>query len=86
MTGTRVVVALLLSGCASTATRSAAAPAVLTDAPGRRYKVVCQMERSTGSNIAEKVCHTEPEDREDIRRLQDQLMAPTSRPRGLPSN
>jgi hypothetical protein len=35
-----------------------ARPATLTDAQGRKYRVVCQMERPTGSNISEKVCRT----------------------------
>lgn len=33
----------------------------MTDSKGRKYRIVCTMERATGSNIAEKTCRPELE-------------------------
>ena len=80
--------ALLASGCATTTTGAAGAapaggtkvaqanakPAELTDSQGRKYKVICHMERSTGSNIAEKVCRPELEDGSQSLQVQEHLL------------
>lgn len=76
--------ALLASGCATTTgaapaggtkvAQANAKPAELTDSQGRKYKVICHMERSTGSNIAEKVCRPELEDSSQSIQVQEHLL------------
>jgi hypothetical protein len=77
--------ALAASACATAPKGGAAAgaaatdsrPAVLTDSQGRRYRVVCRMERPTGSNISEKVCRTVPESADPSNsEIQDALVSP----------
>jgi hypothetical protein len=67
--------ALMAAACATAPAKVAVLPAVLTDSQGRNYRVVCRMERPTGSNIAEKVCRPELEDTEAMQRLQDEFRA-----------
>lgn len=83
-----VAAALLCGACATPAGKpqgAGARSAALTDPRGPKYKVVCRMERSTGSNIAEKVCRPEAEDTRDQQELQDRLLemrTPQGRPGG----
>ena len=73
-----LVAAALLSGaCATPAPKPQATgtqSAAVTDARAPKYKVVCRMERATGSNIAEKTCRPEAEDTRDQQELQDRLL------------
>lgn len=85
--GLLVAAALAASGCVTTpktadagpAGAAAERPALLTDSRGRQYRVICRMERPTGSNIAEKVCKPEILGSDEGRRTQDMLLEPASR-------
>jgi len=68
-----LLTAVLGAAACATPAKVAVLPAVLTDSQGRNYRVICRMERPTGSNIAEKVCRPELEDTEAMQRLQDEF-------------
>ena len=59
--------------------RAAPAQVAMTDSTGRPYKVVCRQERTTGSNIPEKVCRPVLLGNDDARQQQDELLSPKAR-------
>lgn len=79
------VAGLLASACATAPTRPEAAapqpaaeqravqPAPEAEAKDARPKMICRMERSTGSNIQQEVCRPATDNSENVHRLQDQL-------------
>jgi len=72
-----VAAALLCGACAAPAPKpqgTGTQSAAVADAQRRKDKVVCRMERATGSNIAERVCRPEGADTRDQQELQDRLL------------
>jgi hypothetical protein len=83
-----VAAALLCVACVTQAPRpqvAGAQSATPADPQARNVKMVCRMERPTGSNIPERICRPEGEDTRDQQELQErmlQMRSVSTRPNG----